>query len=212
MPPLETLLPFALGLMILQLSPGPDMLLVLDRAIVQGTGAALSTIAGIVLVAGAVQLAMLAFGLGSLIRDYPSIMLVLRSLGAAYLCYLGVRMMTTRVRVPDLAAAPPEGAWKALREGAISSLTNPKSFLFLFVVLPQFVEPGAGPIWLQMLVLGALHKLASLATLGSVALAAGRLGCWMRRCPRFLPIQRNLCGMLMVAISAVLATRLTCPL
>ncbi|KAB0682778.1 LysE family translocator [Aureimonas leprariae] len=208
MPPFEALLPFLFGLLVLQLSPGPDMLLILDRGIAHGAKVAFSTIAGIVLVAGAVQIAMLVFGFGALIRSHPAFMPLLRSAGAAYLCYLGIRMLTTRLRAPDLVAVRPAGLGDALWEGAVSSLTNPKSFLFLFVVLPQFVDPRAGPVWLQMLVLGILHKLAGAVTLGSVALLAGRIGGWMRRWPRVLPIQRNLCGLVMIGLSAALATRI----
>ncbi|WP_152046343.1 LysE family translocator [Aureimonas psammosilenae] len=211
MPPLELLLPFALGLMALQLTPGPDMLLILDRGISHGGRIAFSTIAGIVVIAGAIQLGLLVLGLGTLLRERPEAMLILRAVGAAYLCYLGFRMMTTRLSVLDPGKGRPVGLLAALWEGAFSSLTNPKSFLFLFVVLPQFVDPHAGPIWLQMLALGLLHKLAGLVTLGSVALAAERIGRLVRRCPRVLVVQRGLCGGLMVAISAVLATRIPFP-
>ncbi|GGE12484.1 lysine transporter LysE [Aureimonas endophytica] len=210
MPPYEALLPFVLGILVLQLSPGPDMLLILDRGLTHGTRIAFSTIAGIVLVAGAVQLALLVLGLGTLLHDHPSILIWLRAAGAAYLCYLGLRMMATPFR--GIGARPrPVDTGTALREGALNSLTNPKTCLFLFVVLPQFADPSAGPVWLQMLVLGALHKLASFTTLGAVALAAGRIGRWTRRWPHLLPVQRHLCGALLVALGAGMALRQAYP-
>ena len=204
MPDWDTLLPFVLGVLVLQLSPGPDMLLILNRGIVHGPKIAFATIAGIVGIAGAAQISLLVLGLGSLVGSHPAAMPVLQSIGAFYLLYLGIRMMTTGLSAPELLARS-IGMRTALREGALSSLTNPKSFLFLFVFLPQFVDPRFGPIWGQMLVLGILHKAASLVTLSAIALAAGRIGVWTRRWPMLLPLQRNVCGLLMVAISLALA-------
>jgi threonine/homoserine/homoserine lactone efflux protein len=201
MPSWDTLLPFLLGVLILQLSPGPDMLLILNRGIDHGPRVAFSTIVGIVVIAGATQIGLLVLGLGALIQSYPAAMPMLQSLGALYLLYLGVRMMTTRLSANEQGKAHSVGASQALWEGTLSSLTNPKSFLFLFVFLPHFVDPASGPIWMQMLVLGCLHKLASLLTLSSIALAAGQIGAWTRRWPMLLSVQRNLCGVLMVMIS-----------
>lgn len=208
MPQLETLAPFITGIVILQLSPGPDMLLILDRGIGRGMKVAFMTIAGIVLVAGAVQIGLLVLGLGIVVRDHRSATLALHLGGAAYLLYLGVRMMMTRPSAPQATDLRATDAATALREGALSSLTNPHTFLFLFVVLPQFVDPQAGHVWLQMLILGALHKLASLVTLGTVALAAQRIGRRIRRWPHLLSIQRSVCGLLMVGLSLTLAMRI----
>ncbi|KQT52645.1 hypothetical protein ASG54_11560 [Aureimonas sp. Leaf460] len=204
MPSADALMPFLLGVVILQLSPGPDMLLILNRGMVHGPKIAFATILGIVVIAGTAQIGLLVFGLGTLVRTHPAAMPMLQSLGALYLLYLGLRMMTTTLQAGGQGSASPVGTRQALWEGALSSLTNPKSFLFLFVVLPHFVDPASGPVWVQMLVLGLLHKLASLATLSSVALAAGRMGVWTRRWPMLLSLQRNLCGLLMVVISLTL--------
>ena len=67
-------------------------------------------------------------------------------------------------------------AWSAIREGTINSLTNPKSLLFMFAFLPQFVDPGVGPVWLQLAVLGTIQKSAGILSLGSVAMASGTIG------------------------------------
>ncbi|ALN74642.1 LysE family translocator [Aureimonas sp. AU20] len=201
----EVMLRFLLSVLVLQLSPGPDMLLILNRGMVHGPRIAFSTIAGIVVIAGAVQLGLLVLGLGTLVATHPAAMPMLQVLGALYLLYLGIRMMTTTLSQSQPGTACSLGARRALVEGALSSLTNPKSFLFLFVVLPHFVDPSVGPVGAQMFVLGFLHKLAGLLTLSSVALAASRIGVWTRRWPALLSHQRRVCGLLMVAISLSLA-------
>jgi threonine/homoserine/homoserine lactone efflux protein len=87
-----------------------------------------------------------------------------------------------------------------MREGAVNSLTNPKSLLFMFAFLPQFVDPQSGPVWRQLLMLGALQKVAGILSLGSVALAAGTIGQWLLRWPWLLSWQRRFTGIVMVAL------------
>lgn len=97
---------------------------------------------------------------------------------------------------------PGATSWSAVREGAINSLTNPKSLLFMFIFLPQFVDPAAGPIWLQLLMLGSLQKIAGVFSLGSVALAAETVGQWLNRWPKLLIWQRRFTGLVMIALGA----------
>jgi threonine/homoserine/homoserine lactone efflux protein len=112
---------------------------------------------------------------------------LLRWVGAAYLMWLGVRLIRAAARGEGMSSAAPEiSAWRAMREGAINSLTNPKSLLFMFAFLPQFVDPGTSPVWLQLLLLGAIQKLSGIFSLGGVALASGSVGAWLARRPAFV--------------------------
>lgn len=90
--------------------------------------------------------------------------------------------------------------WSAVREGAINSLTNPKSLLFMFAFLPQFVDPHAGPVWTQLLVLGSIQKLAGVVSLGSVAMASGSVGQWLRRWPGLFAWQERFTGLVMIGL------------
>jgi threonine/homoserine/homoserine lactone efflux protein len=87
-----------------------------------------------------------------------------------------------------------------VREGAINSLTNPKSLLFMFAFVPQFVDPAAGPVWSQLLLLGSLQKLAGVLSLGSVAVASGTVGGWLNRWPRLLSWQERFTGLVMIGL------------
>src|SRR5262245_36308167 len=137
MPPLESLVTFAIALLILDLTPGPDMMLVMARGVGQGRKVALMTMVGMTMVAGGVQVALLVLGIASLLQAHPEALILLRWIGAAYLIWLGMRLVLSRGR-KDAAGDDVAGisAWRAMREGAINSLTNPKSLLFMFAFLP----------------------------------------------------------------------------
>ena len=129
---LTTLLPFFLALAALQLSPGPDMILIMARGIGQGRKVAFATAMGATLLAGMIQLPLLAFGLASLIQASPLAFDLLRWIGAGYLVWLGGKLLLQRSG--DLGSAAediPVSIRRALREGMISNLTNPKSLVFM---------------------------------------------------------------------------------
>ncbi|UDF32301.1 UNVERIFIED_ORG: LysE family translocator (plasmid) [Roseateles sp. XES5] len=202
MPEFSTLLTFALALLVLEITPGPDMMLVLARGIGQGRRVALLTVVGMVFVAGVVQVALLVLGVASLLRAYPASLLVLQWAGAAYLLYLGAKMIaasrhTAERRRPETAGI---SDWTAIRDGTINSLTNPKSLLFMFAFLPQFVDPEAGPVWLQLALLGTVQKLAGVLSLGGVALASGTVGQMLYRRPGFLQWQERFTGLVMLGL------------
>jgi threonine/homoserine/homoserine lactone efflux protein len=127
--------------------------------------------------------------------------MLLRWAGAAYLVWLGARLLWSSIRHRGNAApAEQTSAWGALREGAINNLTNPKPLMFMFAFLPQFVDPTQGAVWMQLLVLGALQKLCGVAVLGSAAVASGAIGGWLGRRPGVLAWQERVTGIVMVAL------------
>ena len=202
MPDTASLLTFALALLVLEITPGPDMMLVLARGIGQGRRVALMTVFGMIFVAGFVQVGLLVLGIASLLQAYPGALLLLQWAGAAYLLYLGARMLLTSLGggPEKRPAADRISNWSAVRQGTINSLTNPKSLLFMFAFLPQFVDPAAGPVWLQLAVLGTIQKLTGILSLGSVALASGTAGQLLYRWPRALVWQQRFTGSVMVAL------------
>ncbi len=96
--------------------------------------------------------------------------------------------------------AKPVSGWKAVREGTLNSLTNPKSLLFMFTFLPLFVDPAAGPVWLQLLVLGSIQKLVAIFSLGGVALASGTVGHFLHRWPILLAWQERFTGIVLLGL------------
>jgi threonine/homoserine/homoserine lactone efflux protein len=195
-------LTFLAALLVLEITPGPDMMLVIARGIGQGRRIAFLTVVGMVFLAGIVQVGLLVLGVTSLLQAYPSGLVALQWLGALYMLYLGARMIRSsfgkhgnkRLSVTRISD------WTAIREGAINSLTNPKSLLFMFAFLPQFVDPNAGPVWTQLLILGSIQKLAGVASLGSVAMASGTVGQWLHRWPNLLAWQERFTGLVMIGL------------
>lgn len=201
-PAISTFLTFLAALLVLEITPGPDMMLVIARGIGQGRRVAFLTVVGMVFLAGIVQVGLLVLGVTSLLQAYPSGLVALQWAGALYMLYLGSRMIHSsfgkhkdkRLSVAGISD------WSAVREGAINSLTNPKSLLFMFAFLPQFVDPHVGPVWVQLLVLGSIQKLAGVLSLGSVAMASGTVGQWLRRWPSLLAWQERFTGVVMIAL------------
>jgi threonine/homoserine/homoserine lactone efflux protein len=202
MPGISALLTFLAALAILEITPGPDMMLVVARGVGQGRRIALLTVFGMVFVAGGVQVSLLVIGVASLLQAYPTGLAVLRWVGAIYMLYLGVRMILSSLcgEKDRQLAVMRVSDWSAVREGTINSLTNPKSLLFMFAFLPQFVDPNSGPVWVQLAILGAIQKLAGILSLGGAAMASGTVGQWLNRWPGLLAWQHRFTGIVMIGL------------
>lgn len=149
---------FLVALCMAYLTPGPDMLLLLHTAARHGRSPALVAAIGLG-IARAAHVALAALGLATLFRLAPWTFEAVRMVGAAYLLWLGLRML----RPGGLEGLGGEHGTPsalsrgvALRRGLFTNLLNPKAPLFCSVLLPQFITPGAGSVALQFLELGAL--------------------------------------------------------
>lgn len=201
MPSAEVFLAFLTALFLLEISPGPDMMLVMARGIGQGRRTALLTVFGMVFVAGLVQVSMLVLGLAGLAASYPQALTALQWVGALYLVWLGAKtLLTPSTPLQQRRTVGCISDWQAVRQGALNSLANPKSLLFMFAFLPQFVDPARGPVWAQLLVLGFIQKLTGILSLGSIALASGTIGQWLQRFPSLIAWQEKFTGMVMVGL------------
>ncbi|WP_017348187.1 LysE family translocator [Pantoea sp. A4] len=200
MPSAETFITFLFALTLLEISPGPDMMLTIARGVGQGRRVALLTVLGNVFIAGFVQVSFLVLGLVTVVHAWPLALDLLRWVGAGYLIWLGIKMLATSGTDTRLQKTAKISDWDAVKQGALNSLTNPKSLLFMFAFLPQFVEPAAGPVWLQLLVLGSIQKLAGILSLGSVAMASGSFGNWLSQHPGFLKWQERFTGVVMLGL------------
>lgn len=205
MPDPATYLAFLAAVLAYQLAgPGPDMVVVMSRGVAEGKGAALATAFGCV-GAGIVQVPLLALGLASLVASSPLAFELLRWAGAAYLLYLGLRLLLTR-RNESRGDAPPRttGHGRAFCQGFITNLTNPATLAFMLAILPQFTEPAAGPAWRQFVILGATMKATGTLTLGAVALLSGGIGGWLSRRPALVAWQERAAGATLVALGLYL--------
>jgi len=185
---------------LLQMPPGPDSMLVIARGIGQGRSIALFTVLGMTVGAGMVQLPLIAVGVTSLIRASPLAFAALQWMGAAYLVWLGLRLIYTAPDAPAEEDGAPVKPLAAAREGMIANLVNPWPITFMVAFLPQFVDPHGSSVTLQLLELGATQKMTGVLVLGVYALAAGSIGSWFMRRPRGRLWQQRIAGFCVVCL------------
>jgi threonine/homoserine/homoserine lactone efflux protein len=180
--------------------PGPSVLFVIGRALAYGRRTAIASAVGNEL--GMVVLATLvAFGVGPVVQRSASIVAAIRLVGAAYLIYLGVRAWKERGRLailePDVR---PQEPWRAIRDGFVVGVANPKAILFFTAILPGFVDPSRGHVTLQLLVLGLTFALIALASDSVWGLAASRARQWFGRSPRRLAMVGGSGGLALIGL------------
>jgi len=167
-PSASTLALFALAALALIAIPGPNMIYIATRSISEGRSAGFSSALGLLTGTGINVLAA-AVGLSALIASSDVAYDVIRYAGAAYLVFLGVKALRSHGAG---AAEQPAPRGSAYRQAIVVQLLNPKVALFFLAFLPQFVDPEAGPVWTQILVLGAVLGALGFALDCGYALAA----------------------------------------
>jgi threonine/homoserine/homoserine lactone efflux protein len=167
------LVTYLLSVTVLMLTPGPDMLFCLASGLKGGPRsgflAALGAASGVV-----VHISAAAAGLAALFRAAPLLFDAVRLLGASFLVLLGIRAL--RQRNEGIGGSKDRAnADRAYWRGLLTNLLNPKMALFSIAFLPQFVDPQAGDVALQFIVLAACFVALEIAVDGTVGTLAGRL-------------------------------------
>jgi threonine/homoserine/homoserine lactone efflux protein len=206
MPSLESLAIFALAAAVMNISPGPSNLYVMSRSLAQGPRAGIVATAG--LATGSLfHVCMTALGLAAILRYSPTFYAVVKLGGAAYLVFLGLRLLLSKA--PDLAATAVVGHrrhLRILRESILVEVLNPKTALFFLAFLPQFADPAAGPLAPQLLLLGGIVTVTAVPCDAFVALAAGAAAQAIARQPLYRRLQNWLSGSVLVGLGAYVAT------
>ena len=203
--PVETLLSFFAAACLLALVPGPDNIFVLTQAALRGKGAGLLVTLG--LCTGLIgHTVAVSLGIAVIFQTSALAFSILKYLGAAYLLYLAwqaFRAATTPIDATREQTA--SSARQLYLRGIIMNITNPKVSIFFLAFLPQFVDPTAGPIQLQMIILGGLFIISTILIFGSIALLAGTLGHWLNRSSRCQRWMNRLAGSVFGALALKLA-------
>ncbi|WP_420024063.1 LysE family translocator (plasmid) [Cereibacter azotoformans] len=190
---------FVSAVIVLTITPGPDLFLIVGRGISQGRTAALFTAVGFFL-AGFIQVPLLAFGLASAVARNPMLFDALRYGGGAYLMWRGI-VMIRNAGQGNTISADHASAGGAIKEGFIASLVNPKSHVFLLAFLPQFVRPENGSVMVQFIFLGILMRVVALLVEGGIALFAGSIGNRLRQSQRLQGWLERIAGSLLIVVS-----------
>ena len=145
---------FLLAATVVAVSPGPGIFYVAARTLAGGRGEGLASSFGTG-VGGLVHVAAGAVGVSALVLASAEAFTALKVAGALYLVWLGIKTFRESRIVPDVRVEA-AGSRRAFREGIVVEALNPKTAAFFLAFLPQFVDPAAGAVWLQFLVLGLI--------------------------------------------------------
>ena len=188
---------------VLVFMPGPNTLYIIARSIQQGRLAGFVSSLG-VQVGTMVHIAAASLGLSALLVSSAVAFNVVKYAGAAYLIFLGTKTLLTKEKIE-----PPKVRKAALgrvfHQGIVVNLLNPKTALFFFAFLPQFIDVARGAVGLQVVLLGSI--LIFLGTLSDsiYALASGGIGNWLRGNLKFLRAQRYFAGSVYIGLGAATA-------
>lgn len=193
----------ALGMV---LTPGPNMMYLVSRTVSQGRRAGLVSLSGVA--AGfAVYLAAAAAGITAVFAMVPGLYFAMKLAGAAYLLWLAwqaLRPGGTSVFAPE--NLPVDRTRRLFTMGLVTNLLNPKIAIIYMALIPQFVAPEHGHVWLQSLCLGAVQIAIALTVNGLIVLGASGISAFLTGRPLWLRAQRFVMGTMLGTIAVLLAT------
>lgn len=169
-----------LGVVVL---PGMDMAFVIASALMGGVRSGFAAVAGIVL-GGALHVVLTVIGVGIVFKTFPLAFNALLVAGSAYIAWLGWQLLRSESVLNEISAAPPRTLLQTSSRALATCMMNPKAYVFMLAVFPQFLRPQQGAIWFQALLLGLIIAATQVLVYGGYALGAARLGRWMRHHPR----------------------------
>ena len=199
---------FLTAAVLLAVAPGPGMLYVLARCLAggkrEGVLSALGTFLG-----GMVHVFAAALGISIILAKSAAAFAVVKYVGAAYLCFLGVRMIFDARRESSTAVEIQQDVRPArnpLWQGVATEVLNPKTALFFLSFIPQFVDRSHGHVFLQFVTLGTISVVMNTTADLIVIALAGPLGERIRSSAKFRRRQRTLTGAIMIGLGTYLAT------
>jgi threonine/homoserine/homoserine lactone efflux protein len=199
---------FLTAAVLLAIAPGPGMLYVLARSLAggkrEGVLSALGTFLG-----GMVHVFAAALGVSIILARSALAFAAVKYVGAAYLCFLGVRMILDARRdngSADVSATALKPARNPLWQGVATEVLNPKTALFFLSFIPQFVARGEGHVFLQFVTLGTISVVLNTTADLIVIALAGPLGERIRASAKFRRRQRTVTGAIMIGLGTYLAT------
>jgi threonine/homoserine/homoserine lactone efflux protein len=193
---------FLVAALLLAITPGPGIFYVLARTLAGGRREGVSSSVG-TLVGGLCHVFAAALGVSAVLAASAVAFHTVKYAGAAYLVWLGIRMIRSRnVEMTVEKATPSQGAF---RQGIFTEVLNPKTALFFLSFIPQFIAPQQGHIFLQFAVLGCISVGLNTAADLAVVFLATPLERKLKSSHRFRRNQRLASGLGMISLGAYVA-------
>jgi threonine/homoserine/homoserine lactone efflux protein len=195
---------FMISAIVLLVIPGPAVLYIVAQSLSRGRLAGVVSMLGIQ-VGGIVHVAAAAAGLSALLMRSAAAFDVVKYAGAAYLVFLGARRLIGRDGGEAPGTRPERSLWRLFGQGIVVNVLNPKTALFFFSFLPQFVDVDRGSVALQIATLGLVFILLATLSDGLYALAAGSAAGWLRGRSGFVRGERYATGSVLVGLGFLAA-------
>lgn len=161
------------------LLPGMDMAFVLASSLADGRRAGFAAVAGLTL-GGLAHVVMGTLGIGLVLQRWPALSNAVLVAGAFYMAWIGIALSRHASALVQVADAPSRPLHATFARATATCLLNPKAYLFMLAVFPQFLRPERGALWWQALLLFAVGAASQVLVYGSVALGADRVRDWLR--------------------------------
>jgi len=196
---------FALAALLLNLTPGNDMLYVAARSTSQGIKAGIISSLGIM--AGCmVHILAAVIGLSAIIAQSALAFNIIKYVGAAYLVYLGIRSIISRKKTFEVKNKMQQQSYtRIFWQGVLTNVLNPKVALFFLAFLPQFINVESKHTALQILFLGTWFNVGGTLVNIVVAILFGKIGTWLSQSPRFIQWQERITGAMLIALGIKVA-------
>lgn len=203
MPSIEVLIAFTAAALLMNISPGPSNLYVMARAIAQGTQGGIVAAMGLA-VGSMVHVVATALGLSAIFAHSPTLYMIVKLTGAAYLIYLGISYWKSKASDGNETIHRPKEKplLSVFQQSIIVEVTNPKTALFFIALLPQFVVPESGPVSQQLLILGIIVTISALPCDIIVAVSSSKISNWLLKNERAQQIQDRISGSVLLAMGA----------
>ena len=202
---IENLYLFFIASLLLNLTPGNDMIYVASRSISQGIKAGIISALG-VFIGCFVHIIAAVFGLSIIIAKSAFLFELIKYLGAGYLIYLGIKALITKSDFnKDITTLAPVHKWKLLKQGIITNALNPKVALFFLSFLPQFIQIGSPLYKLQLFSLGLWFDLQGTLILITVAYLLGKTSNFIKNNQKFWRVQEKITGLILIGLGIKVA-------
>ena len=211
---IENYLGFILAAILLNLTPGTDSMYIITRSISQGQTAGFYSVLGII--SGIlVHTLLAALGLSVLLANSPTAFMIVKYIGASYLCYLGFKMLTSKnsnsiannlSKDQDVASQKAVDGWQIYKQGVLTNTFNPKVALFFLAFFPQFIDASYAYGMLSFLMLGLTFATTGFIWCLCLALLASKFSKKLRENPKIESMMNKISGVVFMGLGIKLLT------
>ena len=211
---IENYLGFVLAAILLNLTPGTDSMYIITRSVSQGQAAGVYSVLGIT-TGALVHTLFAALGLSVLLANSPTAFMLVKYIGAAYLCYLGFKMLTSKnsnsianhlSKDQNVTNQKAVDGWKIYQQGVLTNVFNPKVALFFLAFFPQFIDASYNYGMLSFLMLGLTFATTGFIWCLCLAMLAARFSTRLRENPSLETILNRISGVVFVSLGIKLLT------